>query len=145
MTVRQILKTKGSSDILTIPPSATVAEAAKILSEKRIGALIVSHDGESLDGMFSERDLVRELGRRGPEIMSEPVSKLMTAKVVTAEPGDASTTALEKMTAGRFRHLPVMENGRMIGVISIGDVVKNRLDEVLAENQSLTDMIAGHA
>lgn len=145
MTVRQILKTKGSNEILTVLPEATVGEAAGILSEKRIGALIVSRDGDSLDGMFSERDLVRELGRRGPGILEEPVSKLMTAKVITAEPGDASTTALEKMTAGRFRHLPVMEGGRMIGVISIGDVVKHRLEEVISENRSLTDMIAGNA
>jgi len=144
MTVRQILKSKGTSEVLTIKPDTTVATAAKVLSEKRIGALIVSGDGQSLDGMLSERDIVRELGKRGTEIMTEPVSAMMTAKVITASPDDVSVQALEKMTAGRFRHLPVMEGGRMIGVISIGDVVKHRIGEVEAENSALTDMIVGH-
>lgn len=144
MSIRQILKSKGSNEVLTIKPDSSVASAAGILSEKRIGALIVSADGKSLDGMLSERDIVRELGKRGTEIMAEPVSSLMTAKVITAAPDDVAVQALEKMTAGRFRHLPVVENGEMIGVISIGDVVKHRIEEVLAENTALTDMIVGH-
>ncbi|NNU80759.1 CBS domain-containing protein [Halovulum dunhuangense] len=144
MTVRQILKSKGSNAILTISPDATVAEAAMLLSEKRIGALIVSKDGESLDGMLSERDIVRELGRQGAQVMGALVSSLMTAKVITAAPDDVSVQVLEKMTRGRFRHLPVLEQGRMIGVISIGDVVKHRIDEVEAENTALTEMIVGH-
>ncbi|WP_112322638.1 CBS domain-containing protein [Oceanibium sediminis] len=144
MTVRQILKSKGSGDVLTIKPTLTVADAAAMLSEKRIGALIVSKDGKSLDGMLSERDIVRELGKRGAEILTEPVSALMTEKVITAAPDEVSVQALEKMTLGRFRHLPVMEDGAMIGVISIGDVVKFRIDEVIAENSALTEMIVGH-
>ena len=144
MSVRQILKSKGSNEILTIKPDMSVATAAGILSEKKIGALIVSGDGNSLDGMLSERDIVRELGKRGTEIMTEPVSSLMTAKVITAAPDDATVQALEKMTKGRFRHLPVLEDGAMIGVISIGDVVKYRIEEVVAENSALTDMIVGH-
>ncbi len=144
MTVRNILKTKGSNEILTIKPDATVAHAAGILSQHRIGALIVSADGTSLDGMLSERDIVRELGKRGATVLSEPVSNMMTAKVITASPDDIAVQALEKMTDGRFRHLPVIEGGNMIGVISIGDVVKHRISEVEAENTALTDMIVGH-
>ncbi|MEM8871003.1 MAG: CBS domain-containing protein [Pseudomonadota bacterium] len=144
MTVRQILKSKGSSEILTIKPDMTIADAAAILSSRRIGALIVSRDGARLDGMLSERDIVRELGVRGAEVLNDPVSALMTAKVVTAKPDDVSVQALEKMTEGRFRHLPVIEGGTMVGVISIGDVVKHRIQEVVAENTALTDMIVGH-
>lgn len=144
MTVRNILKTKGSNEILTIKPDVTVAHAAGILSQHRIGALIVSADGDSLDGMLSERDIVRELGKRGAAVLSEPVSNMMTAKVITANPDDIAVQALEKMTDGRFRHLPVIEGGKMIGVISIGDVVKHRISEVEAENTALTDMIVGH-
>ncbi|MSU89976.1 CBS domain-containing protein [Rhodobacteraceae bacterium 2CG4] len=144
MTVRQILKTKAIDKILTITPDAMVHEAAKLLSEKRIGALIVSKDGQSLDGMISERDIVRELGARGIGIMEERVSDLMTTKVITASPADSAVQVLEKMTRGRFRHVPVVEDGQMIGVVSIGDAVKHRIDEVEAENTALTDMIVGH-
>ncbi len=144
MTVRQILKSKPNHDILTIKPSASVADAAKILSENRIGALIVSADGASLDGMISERDIVRELGKRGVECLKDPVSALMTAKVITAAPNDVTVQALQKMTDGRFRHLPVLEEGKTIGVISIGDVVAYRIAEVERENQDLTEMIVGH-
>ena len=144
MTVRHILASKNITEILTIAPDATIQEAARILSEKRIGALIVSKNGQSLDGMLSERDIVRELGRRGPECMMDKVSELMTEKVITASPSDITVAALEKMTKGRFRHLPVMEDGRMIGVVSIGDLVKGRIDEIEAENSALTGMIVGH-
>ncbi|QHQ34530.1 CBS domain-containing protein [Algicella marina] len=144
MTVRHILSSKAAHDILTIKPDASVSEAARVLSENRIGALIVSKDGASLDGMLSERDIVRELGKRGTECLDDPVSALMTAKVVTAKPDDVTVQALSKMTEGRFRHLPVMEDGNLIGVISIGDVVAFRIKEIEHENQNLTDMIVGH-
>ena len=144
MTVRRILDSKPRHDILTIKPTDSVADAARILSENRIGALVVSSDGASLDGMLSERDIVRELGKRGPSCLDDRVSALMTAEVITAAPDDVAVTALEKMTAGRFRHLPVMDGGDMIGVISIGDVVKHRIEEVERENTALTDMIVGH-
>ncbi len=144
MTVRQILKAKPTHDILTIKPDMTVAEAAAILSEKRIGALIVSKDGQSLDGMLSERDVVRELGKEGKEVLDRKVSELMTAKVITASPDLMASKVLQMMTEGRFRHMPVMEGGKMVGVISIGDVVKDRIQEVEAENSALTEMIVGH-
>lgn len=144
MTARHILTGKAENTILTIKPDATVQDAAQILSEKRIGALIVSRDGQSLDGMLSERDIVRELGRRGPQCMQDKVDLLMTADVITASPGDTVVALLGKMTEGRFRHLPVVEDGKLIGVISIGDAVKRRIEEVEFENTALTDMIAGH-
>jgi CBS domain-containing protein len=144
MTVRQILKAKPIHDILTITPEMTVAEAAAILSEKRIGALIVSKDGQSLDGMLSERDIVRELGKQGKEVLDRKVSELMTARVITATPDLMASKVLQMMTEGRFRHMPVMEAGQMVGVISIGDVVKDRIQEVEAENSALTEMIVGH-
>ncbi|MEO0387454.1 MAG: CBS domain-containing protein [Pseudomonadota bacterium] len=144
MTVRNILKSKRAHDILTIAPSAKVAEAARLLSENRIGALVVSHDGVALDGMLSERDIVRELGKRGAAALEDLVSDLMTAKVVTATPDDVAVQALQKMSDGRFRHLPVLEASEMVGVISIGDVVQYRIEEVQRENAALTDMIVGH-
>lgn len=144
MTVRHMLRSKPPGDILTIRPDASVAEATKVLSERRIGALIVSRDGQSLDGMLSERDIVRELGRRGDGCLRDPVSALMTAKVTTVGPEDSAVEAMTRMTEGRFRHLPVIEDGRMIGVISIGDVVKHRMEEVERENVALTEMIVGH-
>ena len=144
MTVRNILKSKRAHDILTIAPSAKVAEAARLLSENRIGALVVSHDGVALDGMLSERDIVRELGKRGAAALEDLVSDLMTAKVVTATPDDVAVQALQKMSDGRFRHLPVLEASEMVGVSSIGDVVQYRIEEVQRENAALTDMIVGH-
>ncbi|MEM9428116.1 MAG: CBS domain-containing protein [Pseudomonadota bacterium] len=144
MTVRNILRSKPTHDILTVRPDATVSDAARLLSENRIGALIVSCDGVRLDGMLSERDIVRELGREGAKVLERPVSALMTATVVTSSPDEVAVQALQKMSDGRFRHLPVMECGDMVGVVSIGDVVKYRIDEVQRENVALTDMIVGH-
>ena len=144
MSVRRILQSKGSADVLTIARDAKVSDAAKILSEKRVGALIVSEDGTTVQGILSERDIVRELGSRGTECMADKVADLMTRNVITASPDDVAVDLLSKMTKGRFRHLPVVEEGRMIGVISIGDVVKFRIEEMERENVALTDMIVGH-
>ncbi len=144
MTIRRILASKGSHSILTISPNATIAEATQMLAEHRIGALVVSADGKVMQGVLSERDIVRELGKRGAGVLEDLVSDLMTSKVTTVEPSDVAITALSKMTSGRFRHLPVMEDGTMIGVISIGDVVKYRMEEMERENSALTDMIVGH-
>ena len=143
MLVQQILKGKPSQDITTIPTTATVSEAAEILSAKRIGALIVSDDGESVAGMFSERDIVRELGRRGVGCMSDCVRDLMTTDIVTCTKSDRADEVLAMMTEGRFRHLPVMEEGRLVGLISIGDVVHARLAEMAMEKEALEGMIKG--
>ena len=142
MLVSQILKSKPAG-VIFIAPGATVAEAAEILSAKRIGALIVSTDGKRCDGILSERDIVRELGKRGAEVLADKVSSLMTAKVVGCSKGDLTIAVLQKMTDGRFRHMPVLEGDSMLAVISIGDVVKARLEELAAEKDALEGMIKG--
>ena len=144
MIVSQILKSKADFGVISVKADASVSEAVGILSEKRIGTVVVSNDGTSLDGILSERDIVREMGRRGVACLAEPVSTIMTAKLVTCSPGDSADNVLEMMTEGRFRHLPVMENGAMVGLISIGDVVKARLSELSMEKDALQGMIMGH-
>lgn len=143
MIVQQILAQKSLGGVLTVAPEATVAEAARILSEKRIGALVVSRDGKRVDGILSERDIVRELGRRGTGCLSERVSDLMTQRVMSCGLADTAEEVLGRMTEGRFRHMPVMVAGELAGVISIGDVVKARLAEIELEKHALEDMIKG--
>ncbi len=144
MLVQQILKSKASEAVTTIQPDATVADAVRLLSEKRIGALVVSRDGQRAEGILSERDVVRELGRRGLECMSDTVESMMTKDLTTCHREDSADAVLERMTMGRFRHLPVVEDEVMIGLISIGDVVKARLSELAMEKDALEGMIMGH-
>lgn len=142
MLVRQILGLKGGSEVVTMPVGTTVSEAARLLSEKRIGAIVVL-EGESPRGILSERDIVRELGRRGEHCLSDTVDALMTREMVTCAPDETADQVMQKMTDGRFRHMPVMEDGAMTGLISIGDVVKARLSELSMEKHALEDMIKG--
>jgi CBS domain-containing protein len=129
MLVQQILKSKPSGDVQTIEPQARISEAVAILSSRKIGALVVSSDGgKHAIGILSERDVVRE----------------MTRKLITCAQTDTALGVLEVMTEGRFRHLPVVENGQMVGLISIGDVVKARLAELAMEKDALEGMIMGH-
>ena len=144
MIVSQILKSKQDMPVISVKPSDLVSDAAKLLSEHRIGTVVVSADGQSLDGILSERDIVRELGKRGSACLSDPVSALMTAKIVTCKPSDTALEVLEVMTQGRFRHVPVMDGDRMIGLVSIGDAVKARLQQLAMEKESLEGMIMGH-
>jgi len=144
MLVQQILSSKATQGVLSIGPDAPVSEAANLLSNKRIGTVVVSSDGDTLEGILSERDIVRELGKRGAGCLNDPVSDLMTKKIVTCTTADTADAVLEMMTNGRFRHLPVVEEGRMIGLISIGDVVKARLAELSMEKDALQGMIMGH-
>jgi CBS domain-containing protein len=143
MLVSHILKSKSDDGVVTVTPGATVAEVAELLSTRRIGAVVVSHDGRVVLGIVSERDVVRELGRRGPACLTDRVESLMTAKVTTCARTDTANDVLMRMTEGRFRHLPVLENGQMIGLISIGDVVKARLSELAMEHDALEGMIKG--
>jgi len=143
MLVSQILKSKSDDGVVTVPPGTSVTHAAEILSSRRIGSIIVSPDGKTLVGILSERDIVRELGRRGTGCMTEAVDTIMTAAVVTCSRSDQTDGVLQKMTDGRFRHMPVMEGGQMVGLISIGDVVKARLMELAAEKDALEGMIKG--
>ncbi|MDF0601453.1 CBS domain-containing protein [Psychromarinibacter sp. C21-152] len=144
MLVHQILKSKPSGEIFTITPGTRVAEAAATMSEKRIGAVVVSSDGTTPDGILSERDIVRELGKRGASCLDDTVDTMMTADLVTCRGDESGEQVLGKMTEGRFRHLPVMDGQKMIGLISIGDVVKARLSELAMEKESLEGMIMGH-
>lgn len=143
MLVSQILKSKSDDGVVTVAPSATLASVAEMLSARKIGAVVVSADGKAVAGILSERDIVRELGRRGPACLSDRVDTVMTARVVTCSRGDEAHAVLQKMTDGRFRHLPVVEGAEMVGLISIGDVVKARLAELHMEKDALEGMIKG--
>lgn len=144
MLVKQILRNKDSESVLTIAPGSTVEAAAKLLSEKRVGAVVVSDDGSTVAGILSERDIVRELGKRGAACMADKVDDLMTREVYGCGPEDSADIVLQTMTTKRFRHLPVMEDGKMIGLISIGDVVAARMSELQLEKDALTGMIMGY-
>ena len=143
MLVSQILKSKGSEGVVTVQPGVSVAQAAEVLSGKKIGALVISKDGKTLGGIVSERDIVREIGRRGPACLSDKVDSIMTARVVTCTRAERADDVLQKMTDGRFRHIPVVEGDEMVGLISIGDVVKARLAELAMEKDALEGMIKG--
>ena len=143
MLVQQILKSKGDAAVTTVLPGTTVGKAAELLSVRRIGAVIVSSDGTHVAGILSERDIVRELGRRGAVCLNDIVDALMTKKLVTCGSHDRTDDVLQRMTDGRFRHMPVMEGDEMVGIISIGDVVKARLSELAAEKDALEGMIKG--
>ncbi|MBN8633499.1 MAG: CBS domain-containing protein [Rhodobacterales bacterium] len=143
MLVQQILKSKGDSGVITVAPGTTVQQVAELLSSKRIGAVIVSADGKAAKGIVSERDIVRELGKRGPACLGDKVESLMTAKIISCTRSESTDAVLGRMTDGRFRHMPVIEEGQMIGLISIGDVVKARLMELAAEKDALEGMIKG--
>lgn len=152
MLVNQLLSMKGDAvkpwieaeTIVTIAPDATLADAVRLLCDKRIGAVVVSSDGRRPEGILSERDIVRRLGETGLDLLETPVSATMTTPVKTCAIGDDAMSVLERMTAGRFRHMPVVDDtGAMIGLISIGDVVSGRLKELAAEKEALTGMIMG--
>ena len=144
MLVKQILGSKASQEMFWVKPGDRVSLAAKIMSDNRIGTVIVSEDGKSLMGILSERDIVRQIGKGGAGCIDDQVETLMTAKITTCTPQDQSDVVLEMMTNGRFRHLPVMRDGEMIGLISIGDVVKARMSQLAMENNALEGMIMGH-
>ena len=145
MLVNQILSMKASGEIFTVAPDASVADAARLLSERRIGAIVVSENGKVPLGILSERDIVRELGKRGAAVLDQPISELMTRKLMTCTTGEDALVILERMTQGRFRHLPVVDDaGEMVGFFSIGDAVSARLKELHAEKEALTGMIMGN-
>lgn len=143
MHVQQILKTKPEGAVVTVKPGTTVAAAAEILSAKRIGAVIVSPDGKRALGIVSERDIVRELGRRGTVCLNDSVDSIMTARIIGCRRDELANDVLQKMTDGRFRHMPVLDGDEMVGLISIGDVVKARLSELAMEKDALEGMIKG--
>ena len=141
MTVGRILEAKGRA-VVTIEPERSIADAAGVLAKKGIGAIVVTDDLGAVRGILSERDVVRVLASHGPGALERPVSSCMTSAVITT--GELTTlhSLMEQMTAGRFRHLPVVEDGRLAGIISIGDVVKHRLAEMENEQQAMREYIA---
>jgi CBS domain-containing protein len=140
MTVGIILAAKGR-DIVTIDPGASLAEAVRLLAEKRIGAALILGADHRIVGIISERDVVRALAEGGAAALDQPVSRTMTRKVETCNERDTVSSIMERMTTGKFRHMPVVDQGRLVGVVSIGDIVKHRLQEMEHESVAMRDYI----
>jgi CBS domain-containing protein len=142
MRITDILRVKGTS-VVTVTPGSEVTRLLALLAEHKIGAVIVSNDGHRVDGIVSERDVVRALAARGAGVLHEPVSAIHTTQVRSVAPEAAVEEVERLMTEHRFRHVPVIDNGVLMGVVSIGDVVKHRIDELEAERSSLEGYITG--
>ena len=142
MRISDLLRVKGTQ-VVTVPPDTTVRRLAAVLAEHRIGAVVVSGDGASVDGIVSERDIVRALALRGAAVMSEQVTAIYTADVHTVTPETELDDVARMMTEHRVRHAPVTVDGRLRGIVSIGDVVKSRIGELETERAALTDYITG--
>jgi CBS domain-containing protein len=140
MIVKSIIETKGG-DVVTLEPSVSLDTAAKLLAARRIGAVVVLGADDSVVGILSERDIVRAISERGAAAIQESVSQVMTRKVVTCALDETIRSVMERMTAGKFRHVPVIEQGRLAGIISIGDLVKHRIVEMEQESDALKSYI----
>lgn len=140
MNVATILKAKGS-DVVTVGPTVTLSDVAMLLAERRIGAVLVM-ENRSVLGIISERDIVKAVARTGGEALKAPVHEVMTSRVVSCGLNDSVDEVMDMMTEGRFRHLPVMEKGELVGIVSIGDVVKHRIAETVMETEALRLYIA---
>jgi CBS domain-containing protein len=145
MTVKSILAAKVlgalGGDVVTIEPTADLAAAAKLLAARRIGALVISGAGGRLAGILSERDIVRTVSEKGAAALQITVGQAMTRNVATCDQDESIASIMERMTAGKFRHMPVVERGRLVGLVSIGDVVKQRVDEIERESEAMRDYI----
>jgi CBS domain-containing protein len=141
MRIKELLKAKGS-DVVTVTPESTVRDLVSLLVDKRIGAVIVSAPGQPVAGIVSERDIVRGLAD-GAQVLSKPVSDIMTGDVVTADPGQTVHDLAKLMTERRIRHVPVVVDGELKGIVSIGDVVKSRIDELEFERDQLESYVSG--
>ncbi|NBR35410.1 MAG: CBS domain-containing protein [Rhodobacteraceae bacterium] len=144
MLVAQILQTKASAGVVTVTSQTTVADAAKLLAERKFGSLVISDDGKRAVGILSERDIVRVIALQGAGVLNDPVSMHMTASVVTCSKQATADQVLKTMTDRRFRHMPVVEEGELVGLITLGDVVKSRLSELAMEKDALEGMIMGY-
>jgi CBS domain-containing protein len=140
MRISDVLRVKGT-DVVTVTPDTKVRQLLTVLAEHGIGAVVVSADGSSVDGIVSERDVVRAFAQRGASVMSEPVTEIYTAEVRTVAPDTSLDDVLRLMTEHRMRHAPVLVDGTLGGLVSIGDVVKNRMDELETERTALSDYI----
>jgi CBS domain-containing protein len=143
MIVQQILKLKADDGVVTVPPGTDVSHVAGIMATRKIGTVVVSQDGKKIMGIVSERDIVAEVSRNGNVCLIAPIEAIMTADVKTCACNDTSEHVLEQMTHGRFRHMPVVESGQLVGLISIGDVVKAHLAHLKMEKEALEGMIKG--
>jgi CBS domain-containing protein len=145
MNVKAILAAKVSGalggDIISIEPTADLAAAARLLGKNRIGAVLIRGAGGRLAGILSERDIVRAIAEQGADALKLPVGQVMTRDVETCSEDDSIASIMERMTAGKFRHMPVMTNGKLAGLISIGDVVKQRVGEIEQESEAMRDYI----
>ncbi len=145
MLIRDILANKSSNEIYAVSVKDTLSTAAGILSAKRIGAVLVRDDRQALKGILSERDIVREIGKRGVDCMEDCVADIMTKSVKSCTMKDTPQAVMKMMTEGRFRHMPVMDGDDLVGVISIGDAVAARITEIKLDNDAMMEMIAGNA
>jgi CBS domain-containing protein len=142
MRISDVLRLKGSQ-VVTVTPDTDIWRLLAVLAEHRIGAVVVSRDGVSVDGIASERDIVRALAERGADVLGQPITEIHTAEVFTVQPEAALEDLMRIMTDRRIRHLPVVQNGALCGIVSIGDIVKNRIDELETERTALTRYISG--
>lgn len=140
MKIEDIIRKKGA-DVVTIAPAATVAELVELLAKFNIGAVVVSEDAVTIGGIVSERDVVRRLATEGAAVLEKPVSAIMTANVKTCSVEDSLESTAETMTYGRFRHLPVVQDGKLVAIISIGDVVKDQIDQLTDERNHLLEYL----
>jgi CBS domain-containing protein len=144
MNVKAILAAKSRNlggEIVSIEPTADLTAAARLLAARRIGAVVICGAGGRLAGILSERDIVREISEHGAEALKRPVGQVMTRNVATCGEDDTVATIMERMTEGKFRHMPVLAKGKLIGLVSIGDVVKQRVEEVEQESEAMRDYI----
>lgn len=141
MTVARILARKGRN-VATVHPETTLREAIRILADKHIGALVAVDSSGTMEGIVSERDVVRAIATHGAEALDDAVSRFMTKKVVSASGDDGVLDIAQKMTTGRFRHMPVLDGKRLVGIVSVGDAIKYRLEQMEAEQEALKDYIA---
>jgi CBS domain-containing protein len=142
MRISDVLRVKGTQ-VVTVTPDTKVRRLLAVLAEHRIGAVVVSHDGASVDGIASERDIVRAFAKRGAAVMSEAITAIYTAEVRTVTPETELEDVMRIMTEQRVRHAPVVADGGLRGIVSLGDVVKNRVGELETERAALTDYIRG--
>lgn len=141
MTVARILANKGSS-VTTVQPTSSLRDVIDVLAAEHIGALIIADADGTMQGIVSERDLVRAIANRGIDALDDPVSDHMTKNVISASETDSVIQVAQKMSSGRFRHMPVLSNGRLIGIVSVGDAIKYRLEQMENEQHALREYIA---
>ena len=141
MTVAHILQAKGR-EVLTARPETPIGDVARTLGERKVGAIVITDGNDRILGILSERDIVREIGRNGASALGKTAADLMTKSVKTCAESDSINKVMHKMTIGRFRHLPVETNGKLAGIVSIGDVVKRRMEEIEREAEDIRSYIA---